>query len=338
MDIFKFTRKLIDVESITGNEGGVGEFLFTALTEMGFATRRMPVPLAPGGSAQRFNVLALPPQQPSPALVFSTHMDIVPPHIPSSEDAQNIYGRGACDAKGIIAAQIGAVLKLREQGILAGLLFVVGEERDSQGAEIANQQPCGSRFLINGEPTENCMAIASKGTLRVQVTASGKMAHSAYPHLGESAIDKLVQALSRLRAMKLPQHPKFGATDFNIGSIEGGRAPNVISDYARAQLLYRLVGSSEQLRADILQAADSLAEIEFMLEIPFMELETVEGLPTMMAAYTTDIPSLGNWGKPVLCGPGSIHVAHTNGEYISRQQLHEAVEVYLHIARQLMAG
>ncbi len=338
MDIFDFTRRLIDIESITGNEGRVGEFLFTALTGMGFATRRMPVPLAAGGSAQRFNVLALPPHEPSPAVVFSTHMDIVPPHIPSSEDAQNIYGRGACDAKGIIAAQIAAVLKLREQSILAGLLLVVGEERDSQGAETANQQPCGSRFLINGEPTENCMAIASKGTLRVQVTASGKMAHSAYPHIGESAIDKLVQALTRLREMKLPQDPTFGATDFNIGSIEGGRAPNVIPDYARAQLLYRLVGSSEQLRADILQTAGSLAEIEFMLEIPFMELETVEGLPTMMAAYTTDIPSLGNWGKPVLCGPGSIHVAHTNGEYISRQQLHEAVEVYLHIARKLMAG
>ena len=336
MDIFGFTRQLIDIESITGNEKPVGEFLFSFLEGMGFATRRMGVPVVAGGSVERFNVLALPPEDPSPALIFCTHMDVVPPHIPSSEDAENIYGRGACDAKGIIAVQIEAALRLRSEGTLAGLLFVVGEERDSQGAEVANQQPCGSRFLINGEPTENCVAIASKGTLRVQVTASGRMAHSAYPHLGESAIDKLIQALTRLRAMELPRHPKFGAIDFNIGAIEGGRAPNVIPDFARAQLLYRLVGDSAKLRADILRTAGELAEVEFMLEIPFMELETVEGLPAMMAAFTTDIPSLNRWGKPVLCGPGSIHVAHTNGEYVSRRQLTEAVEVYMGIARGLL--
>ena len=303
---------------------------------MGFTTRRMAVPPVAGGSVERFNVLALPPGEPSPALVFSTHMDIVPPHIASSEDAENIYGRGACDAKGIIAAQIEAALRLRSEGIAAGLLLVVGEERDSQGAEVANLHPCGSRILINGEPTENCVAIASKGTLRAQVTSSGRMAHSAYPHLGESAIDKLIQALTRLRAMDLPRHPEFGATDFNIGSIEGGRAPNVIPDFARAQLLYRLVGDSEKLRENILRTVGDLAQVEFMMEIPFMELETVEGLPAMMAAFTTDIPSLSRWGKPVLCGPGSIHVAHTNGEYVSRRQLTEAVEVYLRIARGLI--
>ena len=336
MDIFQFTRQLIDIESITGNEAAVGEFLFTALEGMGFVTRRMAVPAVSGGSVERFNVLALPPGEPSPALIFSTHMDVVPPHIASSEDAENIYGRGACDAKGIIAAQIEAALQLRAEGIPAGLLFLVGEERDSQGAEVANLQPCGSRFLINGEPTENCVAIASKGTLRVQVTSSGRMAHSAYPHLGESAIDKLIQALTRLRAMQLPLHPRFGATDFNIGAIEGGRAPNVIPDFARAQLLYRLVGDSQKLRADILSAVGGLAQVEFLMEIPFMELEKAEGLPSMMAAFTTDIPSLSRWGKPVLCGPGSIHVAHTDGEYVARRQLTGAVAVYLRIARSLI--
>jgi len=267
-------------------------------------------------------------------------MDVVPPFIPSSEDAANIYGRGACDAKGIIASEIAAAERLRSENISAGLLFLVGEERDSQGAKVANAQPpppprTGKRFLINGEPTENRVAIASKGSLRVELTAKGKMAHSAYPELGESAIEKLVHALERLLKLPMPQNSKVGPTTVNIGMIEGGRAPNVIPDHARAHLLYRLVGPSAELRRKITAAVAGLAEADFVLDIPFVELETLDGLPTMVAAFTTDIPALSNWGKPLLLGPGSIHVAHTEREYVSKKDLQDAVDIYSSVARRL---
>jgi acetylornithine deacetylase len=268
-------------------------------------------------------------------------MDTVPPFIPSSEDAARIYGRGSCDAKGIIAAQIAAAERLRREGIYVGLLFMVGEERDSLGAKVANeyaanQQGHNCKYLVNGEPTENRIAIASKGTLRVEATASGRMAHSAYPELGESAIDKLIAALTRLRAMPLPTDPEIGPCTLNIGLIEGGRAPNVIPDYAHADLLYRLIGPTQDLRRQILETAGNQVKVGFPLELPFLRLRTVDGLPSMIAAFTTDIPKLTNWGEPLLIGPGSIHVAHTEGEFIEKQQLAEAIDLYCTIAKRLL--
>ena len=330
MDAVTLTRQLVDIESITGNEAAVGNYLYGELCRLGYQTKKMPV------EAGRFNVYATSPDHLNPVVVFSTHMDTVPPFISSSEDTGRIYGRGSCDAKGIIAAQIAAAERLRQQNTYVGLLFVVGEERDSLGAQIANEQaPSGCRFLVNGEPTENHLALASKGTLRVEVTAKGRMAHSAYPELGESAIDKLIPALTRLRAMPLPSDPDVGACTLNIGLIEGGRAPNVIPDYAHADLLYRLVGSSDELRREIVATAGDQVEVTFPLELPFLRLRTVDGLPTMIAAFTTDIPKLTNWGEPLLIGPGSIHVAHTDGEYIEKQQLAEAIDLYCKIAKQL---
>lgn len=329
MDVVAFTRQLVDIESITGNEALVGDVVHSELSRLGYDAEKLPV------EGKRCNVYAVSPQQPKPTIVFSTHMDTVPPFIPSSEDSTRIYGRGSCDAKGIIAAQIAAAERLREQGIHVGLLFLVGEERNSLGAQVANQQSPGCKFLVNGEPTENRMATASKGTLRVNVIAEGRMAHSAYPELGESAIDKLLEALHRLRAMKLPVAEGIGPCTLNIGVIEGGRAPNVIPDKARAQILYRLIGPTEQLRREVEQAVAGLARVEFILEIPFLRLRTLDGLPTMVAAFTTDIPALTNWGEPLLIGPGSIHVAHTEGEYIEKQQLLDAVDVYFSIAKKL---
>ena len=331
MDAVTLTRQLVDIESITGNEGAVGNYLYGELCRMGYQTRKMPV------EGERFNVYATSPEQANPPLFFSTHTDTVPPFIPSSEDAEKIYGRGSCDAKGIIAAQIAAAERLRQQRIYVGLLFVSGEERDSLGAHVANENaPAGCRFLVNGEPTENRLALASKGTLRVEVTARGRMAHSAYPELGESAIDKLIPALGRLRAMPLPSDPEIGPCTLNIGLIEGGRAPNVIPDYAHADLLYRLVGPTEGLRKQIVATAGDHVEVTFPLELPFQRLRTVEGLPTMIAAFTTDIPKLTKWGEPLLLGPGSIHVAHTDGEYIEKRQLHEAIDLYCKLAKQLL--
>jgi acetylornithine deacetylase len=334
MDAVTLTRQLVDIESITGNEAAVGNYLYGELCRLGYQTKKMAVEL------ERFNVYATSAEHPHPAMVFSTHLDTVPPFIASSEDAVRIYGRGACDAKGIIAAQIAAAERLRQQNIHVGLLFVAGEERDSLGAQLANEYAANShsrsRFLVNGEPTENHLALASKGTLRVEVTATGRMAHSAYPELGESAIDKLIPALTRLRAMPLPSDPEVGPCTLNIGLIEGGRAPNVIPDYAHADLLYRLVGPSDELRREIVRTAGGEVQVTFPLELPFLRLRTVDGLPTMIAAFTTDIPKLTNWGEPLLIGPGSIHVAHTDGEYIEKQQLHEAIDLYCKIAQQLV--
>jgi acetylornithine deacetylase len=330
MDLFALTRRLIDIESTTPNESAVGDFLCDELRRRGLEARKMPV------EGARANVLAGWPGHARPEIVFSTHMDTVPPFIASSEDDACIYGRGACDAKGTIAAQILAAEKLRGAGVFAGLLFLVGEERDSIGAKVANQQPTGARFMINGEPTENKLALASKGALHVELAARGKMAHSAYPELGESAIDKLVEALHRLHAMKLPEDAEVGPCTKNVGSIRGGRAPNVIPDFAKADLFYRLVGPSETLRREITEAVGELAEVRFTRETPFLRLRTLDGLPTMVAAFTTDIPSLTNWGEPLLLGPGSIHVAHTNGEFVEKAQLREAVEIYCSMAKRLM--
>ena len=340
MDPVTFTRQLVDIESISGNESAVGNCLYGELCRIGYQTRKIPV------EGNRFNVYAVPEAEDAksgpvvPSITFSTHMDTVPPFIPSSEDANCIYGRGTCDAKGIIAAQVAAAERLRREKTYVGLLFVVGEERDSLGARVANdcvksgQIPKG-RFLINGEPTENHIALASKGTLRAEVTARGRMAHSAYPELGESAIDKLIPALTRLRTMPLPSDPEVGPCTLNIGLIEGGRAPNVIPDYAHADLLYRLVGPSGQLRDQVVAAAGDQVEVTFPLELPFLRFRKIEGLPTMIAKFTTDIPKLTDWGEPLLIGPGSIHVAHTDGEYIEKKQLHDAIDLYCTIAKQL---
>jgi acetylornithine deacetylase len=335
LDPVDLTRRLVDIESLTYNEGAVGAYLGDLLQARGFIVEQTAVPQPPQSryTGERFNLYAGNGERPD--VVLSTHMDTVPPFIPSSEDDLFLYGRGSCDAKGIIAAQLAAAERLRDAGVAAGLLFVVGEERDSAGARIANLHPKGSRFLINGEPTDNRLALASKGALRAEIRASGKMAHSAYPELGESAVHKLVHALERLLALELPSVEGVGPSTLNIGLIHGGHAPNVIADTAEAQVLIRLVGPSEQTRMAIEQAVAGLAEVEFTLEIPFIRMREVEGLETMVAAFTTDIPALSNWGEPLLLGPGSIHVAHTPFEKIAKRELLQAVDLYFEVAQRL---
>jgi acetylornithine deacetylase len=337
LDPVHLTLSLIDIESITYNEGAVGVWLEAYLEGLGFIVERMPIPQAAESqhSGERFNLYAFMPNIP-PELVFSTHMDTVPPFIASSEDDEFIYGRGSCDAKGIIAAQIAAAARLRDEGARIGLLFVVGEERDSAGARIANENPRGSRFLINGEPTGNRLALASKGALRATIRATGKMGHSAYPELGDSAIHKLVLALEKVLALKLPFVEDIGPGTLNIGVIQGGYAPNVIADAAEAHTLVRLVGPSAEVRTAIEGAVAGLATVDFTLEIPFVRMRKIEGLETMVAAFTTDIPALTNWGEPLLLGPGSIHVAHTPHERLAKRELFEAIELYTTVALSLL--
>ena len=337
LDPVELTRRLCEIESTTYHEGAAGDFLAGFLAERGWQVEKtaVPQPAESATSGPRWNVYAGIAGQ-TPDLVFSTHMDTVPPYIPFSEDADFMYGRGVSDAKGIIAAQIAAAEALRAAGFRVGVLFVSGEERDSAGAKTANLNPRGSRFLINGEPTDNRVALASKGALRVALRASGKMAHSAYPELGDSAVHKLVQVLDKLLKLDLPVTEDVGASTLNIGQIHGGYAPNVIADKAEAQVLVRLVGDAAPLRAAILEAAKGLADVDFTLEIPFVRLRAVEGIPTMVAKFTTDIPQLSNWGEPLLLGPGSIHVAHTPQERLAKKELLEAVDLYIRVAKQLL--
>ncbi len=338
-DALALLRRLIDIDSTTFSEGAAGAFLSEYLGARGFDVETTPVPQTDETKdrGERLNVYAAA-QAAEPVVVFSTHMDTVPPWIPSSEDEDWVYGRGACDAKGIIIAMILAAEQLRELHVPVGLLFVVGEERDSAGAKVANEHPRGSRFLINGEPTDNRLAVASKGALRACVRATGKMGHSAYPELGESAIHKLVRALDAVLAVQLPQLEDVGPSTLNIGLLEGGRAPNVIADHASAQVLVRLVGPSDETRAALQAAAAPHAEVEFTLEIPFVRLRALPGLPTMVAAFTTDVPALTAWGEPLLLGPGSIHVAHTPDERLRKQELWDAVALYVRVARELAAS
>jgi acetylornithine deacetylase len=338
LDPIRLTQQLCQIESTTYFEGNVGDFLADFLTGRGWAVEKtaVPQPEESAGQGPRWNVYAGVAGQ-APDLVFSTHMDTVPPYIPFREDAEYIYGRGVSDAKGIIAAQLAAAEALRSERFRVGVLFVSGEERDSAGAKVANESPKGSRFLINGEPTDNRLAVASKGSLRVVFRASGKMAHSAYPELGESAVHKLVEVLGRLLKLDLPVVEDVGPSTLNIGQVQGGYAPNVIADTAAAQVLVRLVGDSEPVRAALVEAAGDLAKVDFTLEIPFVRLRAVAGLATMVAKFTTDIPQLSNWGEPLLLGPGSIHVAHTPHERLAKKELLEAVELYIQVARQLLA-
>jgi acetylornithine deacetylase len=341
IDPIQLTRQLVDIESTTYHEAPAGEFLAGYLASLGWEITRQPVPQPDptrtpgGGTGPRFNVYAAE-KGTTPDVVLSTHMDTVPPFLgPCREDADFLYGRGTCDAKGIIAAQIAAAEKLRAAKVKVGLLFVVGEERDSAGAKVANQHPVGSRFLINGEPTDNRLALASKGCLRVEFYAHGKMAHSAYPELGTSAIDKLLGALHDIQALQLPVVEGIGDSTLNIGLVHGGRAPNVIADKAEAHLLIRLVGPSDATRAAILQAAAGRCDVEFSLELPFVQMRALPGFDTMVAKFTTDIPSLTAWGEPFLLGPGSIHVAHTPDEKIAKKELLECVDLYVKLARQV---
>ncbi len=332
MQLFELTRKLIDIESVTPNEREIGDFLWRYLHELALrldgAAERMHVEPGRDNIFVRFG---------DPVVVLSTHMDTVPPFIPSREDGQYLWGRGACDTKGIIAAMITAVAQLLDAGHRNfGLLFVVGEERNSAGALAAARSPRGSKFLVNGEPTENKLALGSKGALRLEVIAHGRMAHSAYPELGESAIEKLLNALERIRRIDLPVDAVLGRCTLNIGTIVGGRAPNVIPDEARAEIFIRAVGDVSSLRVAVAQAAEPDAESQEVLFIPPVHLGAVDGFETTVVAFTTDIPAFDTkWGQPFLIGPGSIHVAHTNEERIPKSELVAAVDLYQRLVLQL---
>ncbi len=333
MHVFELTRQLIDIESITPNEHEVSAFVFHLLSSLAVRfdgqVERMNVEKDRDNVFVRFG---------DPLVVLSTHLDTVPPFFPSREDSEFIWGRGACDVKGIIAAMVTAAENLLASGTRNfGLLFVVGEERNSAGAHHAAKNGRGSRFIINGEPTENKLALGSKGALRFEIVAEGRMAHSAYPELGESAIEKLLDALARIRQVAMPSDHLLGRSTLNLGTIKGGRAPNVIADAAMAEIFIRVVGDVTDLRQQIRAAAQPDAVADEVLFIPALHLGSLDGFATTVVAFTTDIPAFnGAWGQPFLIGPGSIHVAHTLQERIPKHQLLESVTLYEKLVQRLL--
>lgn len=331
MDLFALTRALIDIDSVTPNELKVGEFLYDYLRPLAekYEGKIERTEVEP----DRYNVFA---RWGHPDVVLSTHMDTVPPFFPSREDEEYIWGRAASDTKGIIASMIKALEALLEDGVRnLGVLFVVGEELDGIGAIKANENPPGSKYLINGEPTENTLALGSKGALRVEIEAQGKMAHSAYEELGDSAINKLLDNLQALRQMKLPEDPVLGPSTCTIGKISGGRAPNVVPDHASATAVLRVVSDLEELKALVAKTLDDRVKFKMPVQSPAVLLKSLPGFKTSVVKYTTDIPKLTNWGQPLLLGPGSIHVAHTEEERVAKKQLVEAVQLYQKLVKQL---
>ncbi|HXU29936.1 MAG TPA: M20/M25/M40 family metallo-hydrolase [Thermoanaerobaculia bacterium] len=334
--LFARTRELIDLDSTTGREAQVGELLFTRLAEIAPPGDVVKIPV----DAERFNLFA---RWGTPQVVLSTHMDCVPPFFPSEETEDEIRGRGACDAKGILAAMIGAIEALLADGKTGfGLLIVVAEETDSVGADAANRwvqtTDLRPRVLINGEPTENQLALGSNGTLFYRLEAEGRAAHSAYPELGTSAIDALLAAIERMRKVALPSDSILGGTTINVGKIEGGRAANVIADFCAAEILVRTVGPTATLRKDLEAAFTEGGGVRIARksETPALRLGSLPGFPTTVVKFTTDVPRLTAWGEPFLLGPGTIHVAHTGEERIAKAELVAAVELYRRLVERLL--
>ncbi len=331
MELFELTKALMNVPSTSGQELAVGFWLRDHLSSLGWKVELQKV------SEDQNNVIAY--LNDSPRVWLSTHMDTVPPFIPPTEDDEKIYGRGACDAKGIIAAQITAAEQLRAQGIEdIGLLYTVEEERSSTGAKAANLHPLAAKceYMINGEPTDNDLAIGSKGTFRLNIKTTGKAAHSAYPEEGDSAIETLLDILDDVRQTRFPNDDFFGETTVNIGTISGGLALNIIPPRAEAGLAVRLTTKREPIEEALRNVVRGRGEIEVLSCSEPVKLHSVNGFDQKVVRFTTDIPHMPNWGKALLIGPGSILVAHTKDEVVMKRDLNRAVELYSELIVELL--
>jgi len=328
-DVVALAAELLTIDSTTGAENAVVDFVSKWLIARGWNVTLQEV------TRGRTNIWAF---RSGNGVTLSTHLDTVPPFIGPRLDGDRLFGRGACDAKGIAAAMLVAAERLARNGEQRlDLLFVVGEEKGSDGARAANRLAATSRYLVNGEPTESKLASGAKGSLRVTVRTRGRAAHSAYAHLGESAIKPMLALLPELESLQLPVDDVLGATTLNIGTIRGGTEANIVPAQAEAEIMFRLVGDDAPVRTQVKRWAKGRAELEFGSYIPAQRFHTIEGFEVAPVAYTTDIPLLGRWGTPLLFGPGSIHVAHTPDEFIDVNELRAAVDSYERIVRSLLA-
>lgn len=328
-DVVALAAELLAVQSPTANEGAAVDFVSGWLVRRGWNVTVQEV--SPG----RGNVWA---SRAGGGVTFSTHLDTVPPYYPPRLEGNRLYGRGSCDAKGIAAAMMVAADRLARAGEeRVDVLLVVGEEKGSDGARAANHLPATSRYLVNGEPTESKLASGAKGSMRVTVRTRGREAHSAYAHLGRSAIEPLVDLLPKLRDVPLPTDEVLGATTYNVGVIRGGTEANIVPAHAEAELMFRLVGDPEPVREALRRWAGDAAQLEWGSYIPAQRFHTIGGFDVAAVSYTSDIPLLSRWGTPLLFGPGSITVAHTPDEYVAVDELRDSVDAYVRIARTLLA-
>jgi len=328
-DVVVLATELLSIESTTGREREAVDFVSRWLVARGWNVSLQEV--EPG----RSNVWAT---RKGGGVTLSTHLDTVPPFIAPYVEGNRLYGRGSSDAKGIAAAMLLAAQRLADEGEeRVDLLFVVGEEKGSPGARAANRLPATSTYLVNGEPTESKLASGCKGAQRVIVRVRGREAHSAYAHLGESALEAMIDLLPKLRTLTLPVDPVLGATTYNIGVMRAGTEANIVPGLAEAEIMIRLVGDLEPVKAAFTAWAGERAELVWGSHIPAQRFQTLSGFAVEPVAYTSDIPLLDRWGIPLLFGPGSIHVAHTPLEYIDVAELDASVDAYVRIVRTLLA-
>lgn len=327
-DVVSLAAELLAIPSTTRDEGAVVEVVSRWLVARDWNVTVQEV------TQGRGNVWA---SRKGGGVTLSTHLDTVPPYVPPSRADGRLYGRGACDAKGIAAAMMVAADRLAKEGEeRVDLLLVVGEERGSDGARAANQLPATSRWLINGEPTESKLASGCKGALRVTVRTRGREAHSAYPHLGASAITPMLRMLQELETLDWPVDDTLGPTTVNLGLIRGGTEANIVPGLCEAEMMVRLVGDTAPVKQRLEAWAKGRAELEYGSFIPAQLFHTVPGFDAAPVAYTSDIPLLTNWGKPLLFGPGSIHVAHTSEEFVEEEELRSSVDGYMRLVRTLL--
>ena len=324
LDPVELTVALMRIDSTSGREREVVSFAQGTLESLGWTVHRIPV------AEGRDNLFASAIDR--PLVTLSTHLDTVPPFIAPRGEGGRVCGRGACDAKGIAAAMICAAERLRARDLPVGLLFVVGEETTHDGAHAANTWPTTSRALIDGEPTESTLALGTKGALRLLFRAEGVAAHSAYPHLGRSAIHLLLDALADVRAIQFPSDPVLGDTTLNVGVVAGGGADNVVAAEAHARVMIRLVSDADAVIARVREAVRGRVEVHEVVRLPPVKLAAIDGFPTSVVAYATDVPALSAWGTPYLFGPGSINVAHRDDEHIEIDELRAAVDAYERLA------
>lgn len=334
-DALYLAKELISIPSVSGNEFEALEYLSTVFTSFGWHYEIHEI------SEKRFNIFV---QFENPDVCFTTHIDVVPakenqfnPEIKNGR----LYGRGACDAKGILASMICAVKNLELNGKSnMALLVVIGEETDGIGAKTASKQLTGKgiRHIVNGEPTEGKLVAAHKGGLGFRITTRGISCHSGYPEYGIDANNTLVDIAYQIQNTCFGEDPVLGSATVNLGLIKAGSARNVLSDHGQIDGMIRTVTDSESVITKLQDIISDRAEIEILNNAPKVHLKTLPGFEISTVSYATDIPHFLSLGTDcLLYGPGSIKQAHTDDEWIDIIELEDSVTEYCKIFQNLQA-
>ena len=378
MDIRLYTQ-MLEIDSTSGRERGLADFLAEK-----FLTQK--------NSLSRFDVESMRADTPegcevpqnlffswgTPKVIFCSHLDTVPPYIAPHIDGSMATGRGTCDAKGQIFAMWEACKAMEDMGMTDfGLLLLAGEETGSFGAKAFNSvistpssvissevEISPDAWVIVGEPTDNCMATAEKGTKSYDVTFSGKSCHSGYPELGASAIMYFNDFVNALRSIVFPVDEVLGETTWNIGDLVSANPQNILSDRLTCRIYFRTTFESDEMVRNIMKniagpdarlrfgrpAVQDGSDIVAKSVAPWQEamsvnlrggdaptrFEVLDGFPVKAVAFGSDAPVLKCFRHRILCGPGSIHVAHRPDEHIDIEDIETAVRNYIKMAQRIL--